>query len=166
MASVACTSTGGTMLGKTCRSATRQGGLPVARAASTYSWVAASIVAPRATRTKIGAAVMPMAIMALVRDGPRNAASAMARIRNGQASMASTSRPITPSTQPPAKPASSPTGTPTPAAISTDTTPASNDARAPNTTRDSTSRPFSSVPMRCCQDGALRMAPQLVAIGS
>ena len=35
IASVACTSTGGTMLGATWRSATRQGGLPTARAAST-----------------------------------------------------------------------------------------------------------------------------------
>ena len=124
------------------------------------------MVAPRATRTNTGAAVTPMAIMALVRSGPRNAASAMARIRNGQASMASTTRPTTASTRPPANPASSPTGTPMPPAISTDTTPASSDARVPNTTRDSTSRPFSSVPIGCCQDGALRMAVQLVATGS
>ena len=72
----------------------------------------------------------------------------------------------TTSIQPPANPASSPAGTPMPAAISTDTTPASRLARAPNTTRDSTSRPFSSVPIQCASDGALRIAVQLVAIGS
>ena len=36
-----------------------------------------------------------------------------------------------------------------PAAISTDTTPASRLARAPKITRESTSRPFSSVPIQC-----------------
>ena len=35
MASVACTITGGMMFGSTCRTATRHGGLPKARAAST-----------------------------------------------------------------------------------------------------------------------------------
>ena len=41
---------------------------------------------------KRGAVETPIAIIALVRSGPRNAASAIARIRNGQASMASTMR--------------------------------------------------------------------------
>jgi hypothetical protein len=39
--------------------------------------------------------------MALPRLGPRKAASAMARIRNGQASMASVTRLMRPSTRPP-----------------------------------------------------------------
>jgi hypothetical protein len=56
---------------------------------------------PRVSRTKIGVVVMPMAIMALPRLGPRNAASAMARIRNGQASMASVMRLISASMKPP-----------------------------------------------------------------
>jgi hypothetical protein len=50
---------------------------------------------------KIGVVVMPIAIMALRRFGPRNAASAIARIRNGQASMASVMRLSSASTQPP-----------------------------------------------------------------
>jgi hypothetical protein len=45
---------------------------------------------------------MPIAIIALVRLGPRNAASAIARIRNGQASIASVMREISPSPHPPA----------------------------------------------------------------
>ncbi len=53
-----------------------------------------------------------------------------------------------------------------PAAISTETTPASKLARAPKITRDRTSRPFSSVPIQCSADGALRIAVQDVAIGS
>ena len=42
-----------------------------------------------------------MAIIALVRLGPRKAASAMAKIRNGIASMASVAREMTASIQPP-----------------------------------------------------------------
>ena len=69
-------------------------------------------------------------------------------------------------TTPPANPASSPNGTPIPPAIATETTPASSDARAPKTTRENTSRPFSSVPIQCCAEGALRIAVQLVCTGS
>ena len=43
----------------------------------------------------------PIAIMALPRLGPRNAASAIARIRNGQASIASVMRLISASMNPP-----------------------------------------------------------------
>ena len=50
---------------------------------------------------KIGVAEMPMAIIALVRDGPRNAAKAMARIRKGAAKSASVQRDIMASVQPP-----------------------------------------------------------------
>ena len=107
-----------------------------------------------------------MAIIALVRSGPRKAASAIARIRNGQASMASTMRLRIVSIQPAAKPASRPAGTPMPAAISTATTPANRLARAPKITRANTSRPFSSVPIQCSSDGALRMEVQEVATGS
>src|SRR6478752_9240929 len=50
--------------------------------------------------------------------------------------------------------------------MATETTPASSEARAPQTTRDSTSRPISSVPNRCSALGALRMSLQLVCTGS
>ena len=67
-----------------------------------YSSVVIASAAPRARRRNVGKAAMPMAIMALVRLGPRKAASAMATMRNGMASMASVIRMITPSSQPPA----------------------------------------------------------------
>ena len=100
-ASVACTITGGRMFGRMWRSRIRAGGLPTARAASTQSSARAASTWPRARRTKIGVAVIPIAIIALPSEGPRNAASAIARIRNGTASIASVIRPITASTQPP-----------------------------------------------------------------
>ena len=55
IASVACTSTGGTMFGSMWRTATRQARIADARAPPRHSrCVAASIVAPRATRMKTG----------------------------------------------------------------------------------------------------------------
>ena len=59
------------------------------------------MVCPRARRTKRGMADRPMAIMAFVSDGPRKAASAMARMRKGAASSASVKREMVKSTQPP-----------------------------------------------------------------
>ena len=60
----------------------------------------------------------------------------------------------------------SPIGTPNDSEMHTDTSPASSDARAPQMTRASTSRPISSVPKRCAALGALRIALQLVCSGS
>ena len=111
---------------------------------------------PRVRRTKIGVAETPIAIIALVRLGPRNAAIAIARIRNGQARKASVMREISASTAPPMKPAARPIGTPSSSEIETETTPASSDARVPQTTRERTSRPMSSVPNQCVADGAWR----------
>ena len=59
-----------------------------------------------------------------------------------------------------------PDGTPTDSESSTETTPASKDAREPQMTRDSTSRPISSVPNQWAELGAFRIAAQLVASGS
>ena len=120
----------------------------------------------RVRRTKIGVAETPIAIMALVRLGPRKAESAIARIRNGQARKASVRREMKASTTPPTKPAARPMGTPRANEIETATTPASSDARVPQTTRESTSRPMSSVPNQCTADGAWRIALQLVSMGS
>ena len=80
----------------------RAGEQPSARAASTYSSVLIASTVPRARRRNVGRAAMPIAIMALPRLGPRKAASAMATMRNGMASMASVMRMMSPSTQPPA----------------------------------------------------------------
>ena len=89
-----------------------------------------------------------MAIIALVRDGPRKAAKAMARIRKGTASSASVMREMVASVQPPRQPAMTPSGTPAKTAIITETTPASSEACAPQIMRESRSRPFWSVPSR------------------
>jgi peptide/nickel transport system permease protein len=102
IASVACTSSGGTMFGSTCLTATRHGALPIARAASTKSSAFTASVVPRVRRMNTGVAEMPIAIMAFDRLGPRNAASAMARMRNGQASSASVRRETRRSVLPPA----------------------------------------------------------------
>ena len=90
----------------------------------------------------------------------------MARIRKGTESMASVMREISASTQPPASPASIPSGTPTASAAATERPPAISEARAPQRVRDSTSRPFSSVPNQCASEGGLRIRDQEVAVGS
>ena len=147
------------MFGRMWRSGDpRAASSPSARAASTYSSVLIASTVPRASRTKVGRAAMPIAIMALPRPGPRNAASAMATMRNGIASMASLMRIISPSTQPPTEPERRPSGTLSASAMVTGMTPASSDARAPQIRRDSTSRPTSSVPSRCAADGGFRIA--------
>src|SRR5262249_11920278 len=79
--SEACTARLGRMFGRICTTAMRQRGLPTMRAASTKSSTLTAITWPRVSRTKIGVVAMPIAIMALPRLGPRNAASAIARIR-------------------------------------------------------------------------------------
>ena len=56
---------------------------------------------PRVRRMNTGVAEMPMAIIALVSDGPKKAARAMARIKNGAANSASVQREIIASVQPP-----------------------------------------------------------------
>ena len=59
-----------------------------------------------------------------------------------------------------------PIGTPSASEMETDTTPARSDARVPQMTRESTSRPSSSAPKRYALPGAWRTALQLVATGS
>src|SRR6185295_9125373 len=59
-----------------------------------------------------------------------------------------------------------PIGTPSASEIVTDTTPASSDARVPQTTLERTSRPSSSAPNQLPALGAARTALQLVASGS
>lgn len=50
--------------------------------------------------------------------------------------------------------------------MATEMTPARSDARAPQIMRDRMSRPISSVPSQCAEDGGRRIAVQLVAFGS
>ena len=108
-----------------------------------------------------------MAIMALPRLGPRKAASAMARMRNGQASMASVMRLISRVDE--AADIAGERGRAarrSPSAMPTEMTPAISEARAPKMTRARISRPTSSVPNQCSADGGLRTDVQLCAIGS
>src|SRR5690349_3156953 len=74
---------GGSMLGRIARTPIRNGEPPSARAASTYSSALIASTVLRARRKNTGSAAIPIAIIALVRLGPRNAASAIAAIRNG-----------------------------------------------------------------------------------
>jgi len=59
-----------------------------------------------------------------------------------------------------------PSGTPSASEMVTDTRPARIDARAPQMTRERTSRPSSSAPKRCAALGPSRTALQLVSSGS
>ena len=59
-----------------------------------------------------------------------------------------------------------PIGTPSAMEIDTETRPARSEARVPQMTRESTSRPSSSPPKRYAALGARRTASQLVASGS
>ena len=93
---------GGSMFGRMWRTAIRRREHPSARAASMNSSVLMTSTVPRERRRKIGSAAIPIAIIALTRLGPRNAASAIATIRNGMASIASVIRMMSPSIQPPA----------------------------------------------------------------
>src|SRR5206468_11552187 len=67
-------SSGGIALGRTWPAAMRTGEPPRARAASTKSSVLTASTLPRDKRRKVGSVAMPIAIMALVRLGPRKAA--------------------------------------------------------------------------------------------
>src|SRR5262249_11975126 len=60
------------------------------------------------------------------------------------------------STQPLRYPPTAPTSVPNAEARSADRTPIDNETRAPHSTRVSTSRPSSSVPNQCANDGAAR----------
>ena len=53
-----------------------------------------------------------------------------------------------------------------PSAMDTEITPAESEARVPQMTRDSRSRPTSSVPNQCALPGALRTMEKLVCSGS
>ena len=67
--------------------------------------------------------------------------------------MPSVTRMMAASGQPPQKPLRAPSVVPTARATIMAARPTASDARAPNTRRDSTSRPVSSVPSRCSREG-------------
>ncbi len=89
---------------------------------------------------------MPIARIVVVTPGPRMATTASASSSTGNANITSTMRISTVSSQPPRYPATTPTVTPTTTANATLTTAIRMDACMATSTRDSTSRPSSSVP--------------------
>src|SRR6185437_4927817 len=94
---------------------------------------------------------MAMAIMALTSPGPRIATSVRASSREGKDRMTSITRMMTTSTTPRKKPATRPRITPATSAATTTKKPMASEKRAPKMTRESMSRPTSSVPKMNCQ---------------
>ncbi len=86
-------------------------------------------------------------------DGPVTAMSAMQNSRIGKDSTTSVIRIKIASVMPPAYPAMPPTRTPITDARLVATTPTRSDTRAPKISRESTSRPFGSVPSRNVEPG-------------
>ncbi len=74
---------------------------PLAIAAGTNSASRTASVSPRVIRSFLGTPASPSAIVAVVSEGPMIAASRIARITNGNASIRSVVRAITESNQPP-----------------------------------------------------------------
>ena len=104
---------------------------PTARAASTKSFSRCASTDPRSRRAKIGTFTTPIAIITCSSPGPSSATMPIAIRKPGIASMMSTNRIITPSTQPPKKPETAPTMVPSDSPTETETMPTSSDSRAP-----------------------------------
>ncbi len=101
-------------------------------------------------RAKEGIPAMPMAIMAVVVDGPHTAPAMMASSKAGKASSRSEPRMMRESRMLLRRmPATTPSGTPTSAAMPTAMTPTKSVMRAPTIRREAMSRPKRSVPRRC-----------------
>ena len=101
-----------------------------------------------------------------VRLGPSTATSAIASRMPGNASSTSIIRPSASSTHPPAYPATAPTIVPTVAEIDTTASPTISEIRAPMSRRARMSRPSSSRPNGCCQDGPSSRCGRFCAAGS
>src|SRR5215813_10805234 len=122
---------------------------PSARAAVTNSISLRVRTEPRTTRANCGTRKMALATITLARPVPRAAMMARARKMPGKAIMMSTSRMITMSGQRPTYPAHTPNAVPTRRARPTAAIWIWSEIRAPYRTRESTSRPSSSVPSQC-----------------
>ena len=96
---------------------------------------------------------MPMAMMALTMPGPNTAVIMMADRMAGKASVKSLSRMMVSSIQPRRAAASRPSAVPTTSPIPTATTPTRMELRAPTSSSDATSRPYTSVPSQCAALG-------------
>ena len=130
-ASVPPTMTGEIAFGSTCDTRIERRRTPTERAASTKSFSRWESTEPRRRRVKIGTLTMPIAIITETSPGPSSATIPIAIRNPGIASMMSTKRISTPSTQPPKKPAIDPRTMPSESPTVTETMPMSNESRAP-----------------------------------
>ncbi len=147
------------MLGSTCSSVMRQGPLPHARAASTYSRAQTALAEARATRAKVGMLKMPMAMIEFTTPAPQTAVSMMAERIAGNANVKSARRITASSTQPRRAAASSPSAVPAVSPMPTAITPTRIELRAPTSSSEATSRPYASVPSQCAAPGGRRADP-------
>ena len=128
-----------------------------ARTASTW---------PRVSRAYAGMATMPMAIIAFWICGPSADVMAIARISAGNARSASIPRMMMRSNLPPRYPAASPSDVPTSSPMDTLMRPTDSEIREPQSTRENTSRPRSSVPSQCVAFGDWSESMTFTLIGS
>ena len=142
--------------GTTCRNMMLRVGMPMARAASTYSLFLTVMTAVRvvlATTTNRDTA------MAMISDWvlcPRADTTTMPIKRPGMERKISRMRMMNRSTLPPKKPQTAPIGMPTSKDSATVAKPIASEYRAPYMTRENRSRPMSSVPNQCAAFGACR----------
>ena len=148
----------GITLGSTSERVIRQIGMPIDRAASTYSLCLIASTCPRTMRATVAQLNVPITITTIgtpcrsangpIRSGVTETtdASEIAKSRNGIESITSTARANNVSTMPPKKPAISPTTVPMSTVRSVAITPTSSEMREPYAIRTRRSRPWSSVP--------------------
>ena len=166
MPSVACTSSGAAMFGKTWRPSMRKVEAPRARAASTNSSSATCSVEERASRAYCGTYTMPSASMRFVMLGPSTVVIAIAKMIDGNASITSIAPMSTLSAGPRKYPAATPIAVPATMATPTATNPMATETRAPKSIRAKTSRPSLSVPNKWCRLGGTLPSWRSCASGS
>ncbi len=149
----------GTTLGRMCRTSTWKREAPSVRAASRNSRRRSDSVSERTTRATIAHDVNPSTATSLSMPGPNSEITTIARKNRGRTWNASVTRMSTSSTVPPAEPDTAPITNPITATIPATPSPMPIDARAPCRTPLNTSRPRSSVPMRCSAEGAASARP-------
>ncbi len=114
-------------------------------------------------RTKSGIWKMPIAVIDVTMPGPATAASMIAESSAGNAKVKSLSRMITSSTQPLRAAAISPSETPNDRPMPTAMTPTAIELRAPTSSSETMSRPSTSVPSQCDDEGGLSLCAMSIS---
>ena len=154
-------------MGRICSAEMRARPLPATSAARMKSSVQSDSAPPRVTRAKTGMLKMPMAMIALVAEGPKTAVMRIAITSEGKAKIRSLPRITTSSTRPPRLAAASrPSGTPSPTPIPTATRATAIEVRAPAISIDAMSRPKWSVPSQCAAEGGFSLSAMDSAVTS